>query len=257
MLSPTKERPTPLVSIVTQAHDNGGGHNDSVEEIHVANDRTIEINYNGKNEEENGSRIPSSNSTHIHSNDAELEQISQNIYQVVRANGGRLLMSQIASKYLEMFGKPLNFDGNPKYFVRMERLLSDDVMLYHTPEPAYKLVVSILKQNATNGGTGMPVSQFREQLEQRMGMTLDGCDFSDFLMRWRFLSIRENPDGTKFVLFTPHSGSTVFFGNLNVSCKEEDIYSDLEKVDPLWRNASVRLKLGKGFSYAFVLRFHL
>ncbi|ETO34516.1 hypothetical protein RFI_02576 [Reticulomyxa filosa] len=178
-------------------------------------------------------------------NDTEFERITQNIYQVIRANGGRLLMSQIASKYQETFGKPLNFDGNPKYFRKREEKKtvlivvvvvgqnrSDDVMLYYTPEPAYKLVVSILKQNAGSAGTGLLVSEFREQLEQRMGMTLSGCDF---------------------MLFTPHSGSTVFFGNLNVSCTEEDIYEDLEKVDPAWRHASVRLKLGKGFSYAFVL----
>ena len=40
-------------------------------------------------------------------------------------------------------------------------------------------------------------------------MSLQGCDFNDFLMCWGFLSIRED-----MVLFTPHSGSTVFFGNL-------------------------------------------
>ena len=71
-------------------------------------------------------------------------------------------------------------------------------------------------------------------------------------MRWRFLSIRETKDGAKMVLFTPHSGSTVFFGNLNVHCTEGDIYSDLEAADPLWKHSSVRLKLGKGFAYAFV-----
>merc|ERR1712190_22907 len=71
-------------------------------------------------------------------------------------------------------------------------------------------------------------------------------------MRWRFLSIRESKDGAKMVHFTPHSGSTVFFGNLNVHCTESDIYDDLEAEDTAWKHSSVRLKLGKGFAYAFV-----
>eukprot|EP01084_Bolivina_argentea_P160101 278823_1 len=54
------------------------------------------------------------------------------------------------------------------------------------------------------------------------------------------------------VLFTPHSGSTVFFGNLNIECNENDIYNDLESADKNWKHSSVRLKLGKGFAYAFV-----
>jgi len=100
---------------------------------------------------------------------------------------------------------------------------------------------------------GILVSQFRSDLEQRMGMSLDGCDFNDFLMRWRFLSIRKNDNGETVVLFTPHqTGTTVFFGNLNVECTENDIYNDLEKIDPSWKHCSVRLKLGKGFAYAFV-----
>jgi len=85
-----------------------------------------------------------------------------------------------------------------------------------------------------------------------MAMSLDGCDFNDFLMRWRFLSIREGKDGAKMVLFTPHSGSTVFFGNLNVHCTESDIYDDLCAANVEWKHSSVRLKLGKGFAYAFV-----
>ncbi|ETO25242.1 hypothetical protein RFI_11894 [Reticulomyxa filosa] len=192
-----------------------------------------------------------------HSN---FDRITQNVYQVIRANGGRLLMSQIASKYKEMFDKPLDFDGNPKYFVKMERLLllnckndSQDVALYYAPQPAHKLVVSILKKNAKNSGTGMPINEFREQLEKRMGLSLDDCDLTDFLMRWRFLSVRENVDSTKSVLFTPHNGSTVFFGNLNELCTEEDIRKDLEKANQNWKHLPVRLKSGKGFSYAFVI----
>jgi len=84
-------------------------------------------------------------------------------------------------------------------------------------------------------------------------MSLDGCDFNDFLMRWRFLSIRINENGEKIVLFTPHqTGATVFFGNLSTECDEKGIYSELEKVESLWKYSSVRLKLGKGFAYAFV-----
>ena len=90
----------------------------------------------------------------------------------------------------------------------MERLLllntiepAEDVVNFITPEPAYKLV-SILKQDPM----GLSISKFLEGLSRRMAMSLVGCDFNDFLMRWRFLSFRE-----EMVLFTPQSGSTVFF----------------------------------------------
>eukprot|EP01083_Nonionella_stella_P003381 9630_1 len=187
-------------------------------------------------------------------NSPSFNQITTNIYKLIRESSGQMLMSEIAAEYEKKFNDKLEFDGNPKYFVKMERLLllncsdSDDVMIFFTPEPAYKLVVTILKQNPS----GLSVEQFKTDLERRMSMTLTGCDFNDFLMRWRFLSIRECGNGKKMVLFTPHSGSTVFFGNLNVECTENDIYTDLEAADPSWKHSSVRLKLGKGFAYAFV-----
>ena len=74
-------------------------------------------------------------------------------------------------------------------------------------------------------------------------MSLQDCDFNDC----RFLSIRED-----MVLFKPHSDSTVFFGNLNVECTGKDIYDDLAAVNKHWQHSSVRLKLRKGFAYAFV-----
>lgn len=91
-----------------------------------------------------------------------------------------MLMSRIAEEYKKEFGDELVFDGNPKYFVKMERLLllnceaegphGDDVMIFFTPEPAYKLVVTILKQHPQ----GLSVAAFRADLERRMGMSLDG-----------------------------------------------------------------------------------
>ena len=74
----------------------------------------------------------------------------------------------------------------------------------------------------------------------------------NFLNRWRFLSVFKNENGEETVLFTPNSGSTVFFGNLSIECTENDIYKDLKQADESWAHASVRLKLGKGFAYAFV-----
>ena len=56
---------------------------------------------------------------------------------------------------------------------------SEDAMIFFTPEPAYKLVVTILKQNPS----GLTVEQFKNDLERRMSMSLKGCDFNDFLMR--------------------------------------------------------------------------
>ena len=228
-------------------------------------------------------------------NDPKFIQVTNNLYQLIRSKGGKLLMSRVNDEYFQMFGKPFEFVGNPKYFVKMERLLllncsenANDVMIFYTPEPAYKLVVSVLKQHAqhvnamegtsninhhngnnnnnngnsnnsridnvnTNENKALTVAQFQQNLEERMGMTLDDCNFIDFLMRWRFLSIRKNSDNAKIVLFTPHqSGSTVFFGNLSVDCTEKHIYNDLIKCNSRWSTASVRLKQGKGFNYAFV-----
>ncbi|ETO10291.1 hypothetical protein RFI_27088 [Reticulomyxa filosa] len=96
------------------------------------------------------------------------------------------------------------------------------------------------------------MAEFRKQLEQQIGVSLDGCNLSDFLIRWRFLSVHENADGTKSLFFTPHSGSTVFFGNLSEACTKQDIQHDLEKANRAWKNLPVRLKTGKGFCYAFV-----
>lgn len=291
-------------------------HNNINNNVVNNNQKRLQHSYNHTNH--NNNNINSN--TNNNENYREFQEITNNIYQLIRAAGGKMLMSQIESEYEKCFKKPLNFSGNPKCFVKMEKLLllncdktRDDVMVFYTPEPAYKLVVSILKQNTnfnnvnnasnnnisinadnsnnnTNGdissditainddnstdnnksddnhtnndnnnnnnsnlsNQGILVSQFRSDLEQRMGMSLDGCDFNDFLMRWRFLSIRKNNNDETVVLFTPHTGTTVFFGNLNVECTENDIYDDLEKIDMSWKHCSVRLKLGKGFAYAFV-----
>lgn len=215
----------------------------------------------GGNKNGNNGKANESNNGNNHNNNnknGNFNQITNNIYKLIRDHhSGKILMSVIAEEYQKLFGKELQgFDGNPKYFVRFERLLllncagseDDDVMIFFTPEPAYKLVVTILKQNPS----GLSIEEFKDVLERRMNMSLEGCDFNDFLNRWRFLSIRETKDNKKTVLFTPHSGSTVFFGNLNVECTENDIYNDLESANPKWKHSSVRLKLGKGFAYAFV-----
>ncbi|ETO10290.1 hypothetical protein RFI_27087 [Reticulomyxa filosa] len=53
----------------------------------------------------------------------DIEQITANVYRLIATNDGRLLMSQIASKYKDMFNTPLNIGDDSKFFVKMERLL--------------------------------------------------------------------------------------------------------------------------------------
>ena len=241
-------------------HNNHHNHHNHGSHTHPSTPVRNNHGHNNNNQSPHSNHRNNNHNDHDNNNNNNVKndnfsRITNNIYKLIREHGGQMLMSNIAIEYKKLFNKELQFDGNPKYFVKMERLLllncdesRDDVMIFFTPEPAYKLVVTILKQNPS----GLTVEQFRNDLERRMNMSLNGCDFNDFLMRWRFLSIRETKDNKKMVLFTPHSGSTVFFGNLNVECTENDIYNDLEEANAKWKHSSVRLKLGKGFAYAFV-----
>lgn len=168
-------------------------------------------------------------------------------------------MSELTRKFEKWYGEPLKFTGNPlKLFVRMERLLllnceNDDVMIYVTKEPAFRIVVEILKRNPQ----GIAVSKFKKELEGELSASLDHCDIEDFLERWRFLTVsnRRGKDGKDVptVHFTQQqNGGTVFFGNLDKSCTVDDIVRDLRAANPTWAHVSVRLKPGKGFSFAFV-----
>jgi len=288
-------------------------HTTDCDELSSINKDNTSNDINNITNDNNGEEHCSQKRLHNPSNNndencPEFQEVRRNVYQVIRAAGCRMLISQLENEYEQNFKRRLKFHENPKYFIKMEKLLllncdkthSDDVMAFYTHEPAYKLVFSILKQhsnytsitntanivnninkdanndnnnlNNTNNSSnehhddkhinnnittsllneGISVSKFRSYFEERIGMSLDGCDFVDFLTRWRFLSIRKNENGEQVVLFTPHTGTTVFFGNLNIECTENDIYSDLSKVDPSWKYSSIRLKLGKGFAYAFV-----
>jgi len=177
----------------------------------------------------------------------------ENIYKLLENNKGGMRLPDLQRRYKRAFGTELK---SLKLLVRNERLLllnlkgaksKDDVVVFMTETPAYRLVVDTIKSTDQ-----MNPQVFTKRLEAKLNIDLSMCDTEDFLRRWRFVTVKEQSGGKK-IFFTPNSGSTVFFGNLNKETTADDIYQGLARANSSWRAASVRLKTGKaGFNYAFV-----
>jgi len=187
----------------------------------------------------------------------------ERIYKLLDEHPDGIRLSELHKKYTLVYGptglERLLADLSPKAVTRNEaRILllnllgsEPDSMVYLTDVPAHRLVVEIMR--SPHMGEQQDMKTFTRRLESRIKADLSMCDFEDFIRRWRFIWKEGAKDGSKRIHFTPHAGSTVFFGNLNKATTAEDIFQGLVKYNPNWRNASVRLKTGKaGFNYAFV-----
>jgi len=178
------------------------------------------------------------------------------IYKLLENSKGGIRFPDLQRSYKSTFGIELKDLGSPKELMRNERLLllnlkgaksQNDVMVFMTEIPAYRLVADTIRSTHQ-----LNTEAFTKRLKAKLNVDLSMCDTEDFLRRWRFVTIMGSGGGKK-VHFTPNSGSTVFFGNLNKETTAHDIYEGLAKANGSWRATSVRLKTGKaGFNYAFV-----